>query len=470
MNKGYVFYDTETTGINTAFDQILQFGAIRTDADLNELERFEARCRLLPYIVPTPKAMALTGVTADMLVDPSLPSHYEMISQVKAKFEEWSPTTFIGHNSMSFDELLLRQALYKNLYSPYLTNMNGNGRADSILLCHAYNALAPGTVSIPIGDNGKPSYKLDRLAPANGFDHANAHDAMGDVEATIHMCRLMKDSNPEIWSTLLGNARKSAVQETLGQSEVFLNIGVYYQRAYLNLVTPIGVNPDYKAEHLLFNLELDPDDFAALSEEELSKKLASSPKPIRSLRANAFPIIVPIEAVPDEIVRALPNVVDLREKAASIADAEGLRDGLIETYLGNREPFEPSEHVEKQMYDGFISDADQVLLDKFHAAPWEQRAEVLNQLSDGRLKTLGQRLIHSEAPDTMNDNLRHSYEVAIANRLLAEPVEDLWQTLPQAISDAESMMATAEGETLDLLRGLLVSLREQSSQLQSQQA
>ena len=44
----YVFYDTETTGTETPFDQILQFAAIRTDDALNELERFNIRCRLLP--------------------------------------------------------------------------------------------------------------------------------------------------------------------------------------------------------------------------------------------------------------------------------------------------------------------------------------------------------------------------------------------------------------------------------------
>ncbi len=44
----FVFYDTETTGTDTAFDQILQFGAIRTDDDLNEIDWFEVRYRLQP--------------------------------------------------------------------------------------------------------------------------------------------------------------------------------------------------------------------------------------------------------------------------------------------------------------------------------------------------------------------------------------------------------------------------------------
>ncbi|MFT7573222.1 MAG: exodeoxyribonuclease-1 [Paracoccaceae bacterium] len=53
----FVFYDTETTGTDTAFDQMLQFGAIRTDDDLNEIDRFEIRCMLLPHVVPAPMAL-----------------------------------------------------------------------------------------------------------------------------------------------------------------------------------------------------------------------------------------------------------------------------------------------------------------------------------------------------------------------------------------------------------------------------
>ena len=65
----FVFYDTETTGTDTAFSQILQFGAIRTDATLNVIESFEIRSKLLPHIVPSPGAMAVTGVTVEQLID-----------------------------------------------------------------------------------------------------------------------------------------------------------------------------------------------------------------------------------------------------------------------------------------------------------------------------------------------------------------------------------------------------------------
>ena len=106
----FVFYDTETTGINTAFDQILQFGAIRTDDNLNEIDRFETRCRLLPHVVPAPMALKVTGVAPEMLTDQALPSHYEAMRNVYAKLSDWSPSVFVGYNSISFDENLLRQA------------------------------------------------------------------------------------------------------------------------------------------------------------------------------------------------------------------------------------------------------------------------------------------------------------------------------------------------------------------------
>ena len=111
----FVFYDTETTGTDTAFDQILQFGAIRTDGDLNEIDRVEVRCCLQAHIVPAPMALKVTGITPRMLLDPALPSHHEArrcdaMRQVHAKLSDWSPSIFVGYNSISFDENLLRQA------------------------------------------------------------------------------------------------------------------------------------------------------------------------------------------------------------------------------------------------------------------------------------------------------------------------------------------------------------------------
>ena len=128
----YVFYDTETTDVSTAFAQILQFAAIKTDDDLHEIDRFEIRCRLLPHVIPSPKALLVTGISPETLTDPALPTHYQAVREIRQKLMEWSPAVFIGYNSIAFDEELLRQALFQTLHPAYLTNTKGNQRSDAM--------------------------------------------------------------------------------------------------------------------------------------------------------------------------------------------------------------------------------------------------------------------------------------------------------------------------------------------------
>ncbi|MER8536452.1 exonuclease domain-containing protein [Mesorhizobium sp. M1005] len=208
----FVFYDTETTGTSTDFDQILQFAAIKTDADLREINRIEMRCRLLPHVVPHPAALKVTGMSIARVTDATLPCHYEMMRAVRSKLLEWSPAIFIGYNSMRFDELLLRQALFRTLHEPYLTNTSGNCRADVLPLVQAASQFAPECIRVPRGENEKAVFKLDQLAPLNGFSHENAHDALADVEATIHIARCVRDRAPDCWRRFIQFSRASDVQ------------------------------------------------------------------------------------------------------------------------------------------------------------------------------------------------------------------------------------------------------------------
>jgi exodeoxyribonuclease-1 len=99
----------------------------------------------------------------------------------------WSPAVFIGYNSLDFDEPLLRQAFFQTLKPVYLTNTNRNTRADVVRLVQAASVHAPDSIIVPASASGRPTRRLDTIAPANGFNHENAHDALADVEATIFM-------------------------------------------------------------------------------------------------------------------------------------------------------------------------------------------------------------------------------------------------------------------------------------------
>ena len=110
-----IFYDTETTGISTEFDQILRFAAIKTDDDLREMDRCEVHCRLSPHIIPSPEALMVNGITPAMLRDPALPTHYDATRQIRGILTEWSPALFMGFNSIRFDEELLRNEKPRSL-------------------------------------------------------------------------------------------------------------------------------------------------------------------------------------------------------------------------------------------------------------------------------------------------------------------------------------------------------------------
>ena len=200
----YIFYDTETTGKVTAFDQILQFAAIKSDAELNVLDTFDVRCRLLPYIVPSPGALLVTGATvADLIACPL--SHFEMMRQVHAKMHRWSEggAIFVGWNSMKFDETLLRQAYYQSLLPVYQTNTNGNGRADMMRMAQVVFACAPNVLAVPVTAEGKRAFRLGLMAAANNIALDHAHDALADAAAALGIARLIRQRAPALWDALM---------------------------------------------------------------------------------------------------------------------------------------------------------------------------------------------------------------------------------------------------------------------------
>jgi len=163
----FILYDLETSGLNKRFDQILQFAAVRADADLVETHRFETKSRLMPHLVPSPQALHITGHTLDEASSLSRQSHYSMVCEVANKLASWCPATFLGYNSIRFDEEFLRQAFYQCLHPVFLTNTNGNARADILNLMRAATTLHPSVIRPGVEIDGRFSHRLGALAAAN---------------------------------------------------------------------------------------------------------------------------------------------------------------------------------------------------------------------------------------------------------------------------------------------------------------
>jgi exodeoxyribonuclease I len=457
----FVFYDTETTGLDTTFDQILQFAAILTDDEFNERDRFEVRCRLLPYVVPTLRALQTTKTYPKLLTDQSLPSHYEAICEIATKLQSWSPAIFIGYNSLSFDETLLRQSFYKNLKPIYLTNTTGNTRADVLHLVQAASVYMPNSIVVPSDESGRPTRRLEAIAPANGFNHQNAHDAMADVKATIFMARLVRRSATKVWNALMPLTSKPAVIERVLSNKV-LSLTEFNKGVSCSwLVVGCGQNPEYDAQLGVFDLHNDPTDYVDMSVEQLIEVLNGPNKAIRCIRANNQPILLSRATAGPDLHGLGVNDDEIEKRARIIHKADDFQARVGEAISKRNAIQEPSIYVEERIYDGFPSRSDELLMQRFHQTSWERRAEILGQIEDQRIHELGYRLIYIEKPNALSAEKRTELDEWCGQRLKSDAAVP-WLTVAPALEEAEKLLAAEEIAN----KALVIEVKEWLQQLQ----
>ncbi len=198
MQKTYLFYDIETSGLNKAFDQVLQFAAIRTDLDFNELERHELQVKLNPDVIPAPQAILAHKI--------SVHDMQQGISEFEAikKIHQWvnQPGTIsLGYNTLDFDDEFLRFSFYRNLLPPYTHQYaNACGRMDIYPMLVMYY-LFKNNMLIWSKRNEKNSFKLEDLNAVNQFAEGKAHNAMVDTGVTLALARRLKQ-DAAMWQYL----------------------------------------------------------------------------------------------------------------------------------------------------------------------------------------------------------------------------------------------------------------------------
>ena len=176
----------------------------------------------------------------------------------------------------------------------------------------------------------------------------------------------------------------------------------------------------------------------------MAKRLGRSPKPVRRLKCNTASMLTAIEDAPAFTGASALSLDELERRVDRLEEDEALRNRLIAALEAGREPFEISPHIEKQIYDSFWQKADEVLMEKFHAVPLEQRLAIAGQFEDQRLKTIALHLIHIERPDLLAKPVCDEHDRARARRILGLDGEVPWLTLPKAIEAAEKMLTDCE--------------------------
>ncbi len=361
-DPSYFFYDTETTGPQPTYDQILQCAAILTDDDFNEIDTIDVRSRLSGHIVPTAGALKVTHIDPyDIARAPN--SAYEFSRLIHNVFTDWSghgPTSFAGYNTIRFDEEIVRQMFWQSLQDPYVTSGKNKMRSDYLITMRALHARNPDVIDFPVNpETGKKNFKLENIAPANGFAGHDAHDALGDVRATIFIAQLIRDTDPHLYEHMLAMGNANHARDFVDNEIVFQLLGGPMLNPGVLDACLIGserTNPKSKSA---WNLAIDPTPFLDMTPEDILAAMKKPGTPFRTVKCNKQPGIFPmswgfVNRVSTEDY-APADQVTIDERVELIRSHEGFRKATEEALALKTAGYDAPEHLEEKIYSGFPS-------------------------------------------------------------------------------------------------------------------
>lgn len=473
MALTFYWHDYETWGIDPRRDRASQFAGIRTDAELNIIGKpLVQYCRPADDMLPHPEACLVTGIT---------PQHALANGVVEAEFfvaihqEMAAPgTCSVGYNSIRFDDEFTRYGLYRNFFDPYAREwQNGNSRWDIIDVVRLTRALRPEGIEWPKKEDGVTSFRLEELTQANGIEHADAHDALSDVYATIAMAKLIKQKQPRLFEHQLKmrNKRMVAEQLNVASKQPVLHVSSKYpsRDGCIAIVAPLINHPVNKNSVVVYDLRVDPTPLIELSAEEIKKRVfttqADLPEgveriPLKEVHINKCPVVVPMNTLTDAAADEWSIDVALAERHLQIIRHAGLDAKIKQVYTGQE--FAPIADPDQALYGGgFFSDADRRLMEYVRSSSVEELADLKLDFADGRLPEMLFRYRARNWPQSLSADEKSRWEQFRLERL-TDPQIDVGITLDDYRARLAKMMVDPElGERE---RGILSELADWPSE------
>ncbi|OUW73910.1 MAG: exodeoxyribonuclease I [Pelagibacteraceae bacterium TMED216] len=446
--SNFVFYDFETSSSNKNWGQIIQIGAILTNDNLEELDRFDVRCRLSPGIIPEAMALIVNKTSPTMLKKSNL-SHYQMIRQFVETLKKWGKATYIGFNSIEFDEEFLRSTLFQTLEYPYITSTNGNTRGDILGLARAANLYYPKTLKNSKNDKGNDVYKLDQMAPLNGIDHGDAHSAIGDVIATLGVAKLIAKKAPNVWKASLMTLDKNQTLELIKKEAYFCTNEYFYGKSRPYVQTFVCQHPQYHWP-LCFDLKHDPKMYLKMPIQELTAAMKKQPKFIRTIRHNKHPVIMNPQYGEKFDEYKIIGSTKLQERSKLIRGNNEFAEKISTIKRLESEEKEQSKsqedlYEEESIYTKFTTTEDNKIMPEFHSVDWDKKLSILSKFKDERLKYFGKKLLYMEKPELLVKEDYNLIHKDIAKKLLSTNNEK-WNTIPRTYAEIDTLRAKFEKE------------------------
>jgi exodeoxyribonuclease-1 len=410
----FFWHDYETFGINPARDRPVQFAGVRTDDQLHPTgEQLVIYSKPVADVLPSPEACLITGITPQIAMARGV-IEAEFISQINRQLSV-PGTCGAGYNSIRFDDEVTRYTLYRNFLDPYAREwQNDCSRWDIIDLVRMTYALRPNGINWPQNDQGKPSFKLEHLALANGVKHEDAHDALSDVFATIELAKLLRKAQPKLfdWLLTLRNKHQVAQQIDAQNGKPLVHTTRMYPSEYgcTSVVMPLTYESRNKSSVLVYDLRQDPSEFIELDQDELAVRLFTAANklpedasrlPVKSLKINHCPAIAPVESMREQDAARINLDLDrCAEHRRVILSAPDFTERVEQAFCARE--FPPDPDVDQALYSGFFPDSDKRLIVQIQAMGPDQLAKAEFTFADQRLPELLFRYRARNWPDSLS--------------------------------------------------------------------
>jgi exodeoxyribonuclease-1 len=411
------FYDTEATDADKRHGQITQFGGIRTDLNFQKLADLNIRVRPLPWIVPTPEALQVTGMDIWQLFCEEAISEFDAAGEIDRFLNPgWAgERIFVTYYGIPFDDELIRTTLLRSLRHPYVTSGKNSTRVDMLDVVRLTHHFQPGTLETVFDEErGKLTWRLEKICPANGIA-LRAHDAYADAEGLMDLTRLVRERAPWAWNLAVANGNPARVDPMLknaGEGDAPLFLFTHFGEPAVVPCFPLAT--DDKRKHVLVDLRAEsyPTDI-----ESALGVFNKAGTPYPQVKSNLSPLFVP----PDMVSRIHAfDFPELSEKIRRIKSDPAIC--RVAEELVSRRDYKAKENPtsEERIYDGFVRSEDKEPIRRFlDTRKWSERAAM--RFTDDRIDDFAARICldagrSGEAvyPSHVWDDLEHRAAEAIS--------------------------------------------------------
>jgi exodeoxyribonuclease-1 len=433
MSASFFFYDLETSGFGAHQARIMQFAGRRTDMQLNPIgEPFNILIKMTEDTLPDPDAVLVTGITPQATIADGI-AEAEFLQTFTNEIAA-PDTIFVGYNTVRFDDEFMRCLHYRNFYDPYEWQwQDGRSRWDLLDVVRMTRALRPDGIEWPFDIHGKATNRLELLTALNKLDHAHAHDALSDVDATIAVARLIRNKQEKLFDFLLSMRDKRKIAGLVEGAQPFVYASGKYPAEFekTTVVFTICPHPGRQGSAFVYDLRIDPTQYASKTPEQLAelwrwKKEPDEPRlPVKTLQYNRCPAVAPMGVLDDasqkrlqidmtqisKHLAVLKHMTDLEERLCKAWEI--LESGREQTSLISTE-----QDVDASMYNGFFDGQDKQSMRVVRAARPEELSDLNLHFQDQRLNALLPLYKARNHPKALTSEERAQWEKFCEQRLL----------------------------------------------------